>query len=81
MIVKEELATVYWAGNGRRYLTKKAAYRHAAKAKLRSRCECQSAGSDPFDDPGYTCRLHQEGRYQKIVRRLVRVYMAADREG
>ncbi|WP_287496879.1 hypothetical protein [Pandoraea sp. CB10b_02] len=61
---------------GRRWLTKKAAYRAAAREKLRQRCECDRG--DEFT-PGETCRLHADPvRYQKLIRRLAFHYASVD---
>lgn len=75
MIIELIPAVTYRAG-GRRWLTKKAAYRAAAREKLRQRCECDRG--DEFT-PGETCRLHADSvRYQKLIRRLAFHYARVD---
>lgn len=81
MVVSREEATVY-RGGGRRWLTQQAAYRAAAKAKIKSICECEQPDTliDPSGYPGFTCSYHKDiDRFQKIVRRLVGLYRASDR--
>jgi hypothetical protein len=68
-----------WFGGGRRWLTKLAAYRAAARAIIAKRCECvQEESPDYF---GQTCRYHEEGHYLRLRDRLVRRLMYRDQQG
>jgi hypothetical protein len=73
MIPTAEQATVY-RGGGRRWLTKRAACRAEARAKLRKRCECERGD---HITPPVTCWHHDERNYQRLVRRLTRIYEKA----
>ena len=77
MIVETQIATVF-KGGGRRFFTKRAAYRAAAKAKIRERCDCYPA--DPrTGDSGETCKYHEDlNRWDEIVGRLARLYQNFD---
>ena len=69
--MNKEVAIVY-RGGGRRWFTKHAACRADARAKIRTRCECEKG--DWFIPP-YTCVYHSDmNRFRKIVRRLARLY-------
>lgn len=77
MIVEIQTATVF-KGGGRRFFTKRAAYRSAAKAKIRERCECYP--DDPITgDPGESCEYHEDlEKWDRIVTRLARLYQYRD---
>jgi hypothetical protein len=74
-----ETAIVFRAA-GRRWFTKAAACRAAAKAKIRSKCECEPPEAGYWHGkgagyPGMVCEYHKdEQRYGKLVRRLARFY-------
>jgi len=80
-VVTSEQAKVYRAGS-RRFFTKNAAYNHAAREKIKSRCDC-----GPVDDADfktgymhYCCRYHTD--YDYLVRlqaRLCRWYKHIDK--
>lgn len=73
-MIATETATVY-RGGGRRWFTKMAACRAEAKARLKTRCECERP--DPkHGDGGYQCRYHRDENYTRLVRRLARIYFA-----
>lgn len=83
MIVTTETATVYRYG-GRRYFSKDAAYRSAARDVLRAKyCDCEPASvvvaerwRDGFDNGYYPppCPLHCEENAGWYARRLARLY-------
>lgn len=74
-MVTAETATVYRAA-GRRWLTKQGACRAAAKAKIRTRCECERGD---HITPPCSCFYHADlERYEKIIRRLARMYAPAE---
>lgn len=82
-MIATETATVYRFGR-RRYFTKRAACAAQARAKLNERCECDYCDHDEL--PGslredLPCSLHAYPRHEKIMRRLVRVYMKAMSQG
>lgn len=76
--VTAETATVYRAPNGRRYLTKAAAYRKAAWALMRKdySCECEA-------DVGFVCGICKDdalaAHVEKVKARLARWLARADR--
>lgn len=75
MIAKEN-AQVF-RGGGRRWLTKNAACRAEAKAKIRERCDCETVDHGHMGREHITCSYHADmGRFYKIVRRLARMYAA-----
>lgn len=80
MNVTTETATVY-RGGGRRWFTKRAACRAEARAKLKSRCDCDYC--DHPEMPGcptedLPCQYHDGSeRAAKILRRLSMVYFRA----
>lgn len=76
MKITIETATVY-RGGGRRWLTKRSAIKAEARAKIKSRCDCDTSDDGTYGTIHLTCSLHQPGRYEKILRRLTRVYAAA----
>lgn len=77
--VQVEVATTYRAG-GRRYLTKSAAFRAAARAKIRERCECEPADDDPRGPGPVTCYYHEDAiRYERLIRTLAYFHGAAYR--
>lgn len=80
LIVGCEQATVYRAGN-RRFFTKRAAYNHAAREKIRSRCDCEPLDYADFAS-GYmpmACRYHEDmDRCAKLQARLARWYKHID---
>lgn len=78
MEVTKETATVY-RGGGRRYLTLKSACKAEARAKLKTRCECDWIDHEGYGRQGLPCTLHSPDRYPKILRRLTRLYIAAAR--
>lgn len=65
-MVTTETATVY-RGGGRRFFTKKAAFRSEAKARVRAKypCDCE-AGS--FIDPPHDCGLHGDFFVKRVDR-------------
>jgi hypothetical protein len=74
--VTTETAVVFRAG-GRRWFTKNAACRAAARAKINTRCECESAEPDSFDGrgyPGHTCWYHDQDRYHRLISKLASIY-------
>jgi hypothetical protein len=79
-MITAETATVY-RGGGRRYFTKRAAIAAEARAKLKTRCDCDYC--DHPEMPGcptehMPCRYHDGSECaDKILRRLTRVYSAA----
>ena len=79
-IVGCESATVY-KGGGRRYLTKRAAYNGAARAKIRSRCDCEPGLYNDYQT-GYAampCRYHEDmDKCAKLQSRLARWYAHLD---
>lgn len=75
--IRKESAIVY-RGGGRRWFTLDAACRAAARAKLKTRCECDS-GDAEAQYPGSTCHYHGE-RYGRFVRKLAAIYKAAQQE-
>lgn len=77
MVIGVETAIVYKAG-GVRYLTKRAAYVAAARAKIKTRCECVKAYRDEPMYAGETCYYHEMENYQRIIKRLVRWYKFID---
>ena len=78
MIVQTETAKVYRGRNGRRYFTKYAAYRDAARRKIKSKCECEKADDDY---PGQLCWYHDDPeRFVRIVRKLAYIYERSDRK-
>ena len=77
-----ETATVYRAG-GRRWFTKRAAYRALAKEAVNKRCECEPDarwGNGSLDvTPGVTCQYHQNyERFAKLVRRYAALLYHAE---
>lgn len=76
MIPTVEQATVY-RGGGRRWLTRKAACKAEARAKIKTRCECDYCDHGLMGREHLTCSLHHPDRYPKILRRLARMYEAA----
>jgi len=81
-MIQIETATVY-RGGGRRYFTKRAAVVAEARAKLRERCDCDYC--DHPERPGcpteqLPCQYHDGSeRAEKILRRLTRIYMNAEK--
>lgn len=80
--VTVEVATVY-RGGGRRWLTAKAACRAEARAKLKTRCECDYCDHPEMPGAGredLPCGYHDGSeRADRILRRLTRLYVAAYR--
>ena len=80
LIVGCEQATVHRAGN-RRFFTKRAAYNHAAREKIKSRCDCEPPEYGDFET-GYmpvVCRYHEDmDRCAKLQARLARWYKHLD---
>jgi hypothetical protein len=76
-MIQQSTATVYRGGR-RRWLSLDAACRAEAKTRLKTHCDCDSGYSEYMDNgyevPPYTCGYHQEGRYDKFVRRLAAIY-------
>lgn len=71
-----EQATVYRAA-GRRWPTLDGACRAAAKAKIKTRCDCCEGDSVT---PPYACTYHRDmDRWTKMVRRLAQVYRGGRR--
>ncbi len=64
MVIIVEQAIVYRA-NGRRYLTKRAAYASLVNARIRQRCDCEP-------DVGHQCYLHTGDHFLRdsLVNRL-----------
>lgn len=69
--MQKETATVFKAA-GRRWLTKRAAGRAEARAKIKKRCECEKGDEVT---PPYACHYHSDyDRYTKMIRRLGKIY-------
>ena len=83
MIVETLTATVY-KGGGKRYLTKRAAYYAAARAKINSRCDCEPCDYADYET-GYMpvmCQWHEDrDRCEAVIQRLARWYQHADKKG
>ena len=79
-VITKETATVY-RGGGKRYFTKKAAYNAAARAKIKTRCDCESPMLADFET-GYLpvcCKYHEDAdRLAKLQARLARWYKYQD---
>jgi hypothetical protein len=75
LIVTKQTVTVYKGGR-RRCFSRWAAYRNAAKAKMRERCECYH-GSDSTIDPTELCK-HHYGNVGIRIDRLARFYSYLD---
>lgn len=75
MIVIEQTVKVYKGGN-RRCFSRWAAYRNAAKTKMRERCNCYH-GSDSTIDPSEPCK-HHSGNVGARIDRLARFYSYLD---
>lgn len=74
MTVKTETATVY-RGGGRRWFTKRAACNAAAKAKIKTRCECETNDHGSMGLEYIACSYHVDlERFHRIVRRLAAIY-------
>lgn len=74
-----ETATVY-RGGGRRWLTKRAACRAEARAKIKRDCGCDYCDHGEYGREHLPCDRHaNEERYQKMLRRLTRVYINASK--
>jgi hypothetical protein len=72
-----EQATVY-RGGGRRWFSKKSACRAEAKAKIKSRCDCEQIDHGSMGVESVACSYHADmDRFQKIVRRLSNIYLHA----
>ena len=76
-----ETATVYRAA-GRRWFSKAAACRAAARQKIKSRCWCEPTewfGPSSMDcTPGQVCEYHDDAdRLERIIVRLARIYRKA----
>jgi len=77
MIPTTESTTVY-RGGGRRWMTKRAACNAAAKAKIKTRCECEKNDHGPMGIEHLPCAYHADlDRFHKIVSRLARIYFKA----
>lgn len=77
MIPQAETATVY-RGGGRRYFSKRSACRAAARAKIKQRCDCETVDHGFMGVEQIACSYHSDmNRYEKMIRRLARVYAAA----
>lgn len=66
MIVKTESADVFRTSR-RRFFTKRAAYKDAARAKIKSR----------YDD-GWNCDYHNLDTYHRILNKLSYIYEQSD---
>lgn len=82
MSVRTSTATVFHGG-GRRFFTLKAAVRGEAKAKIKTRCDCDYCDHPEMPGAGredLPCRYHDGSDFAvKVLRRLSRVYLAAYR--
>lgn len=83
MIVQAVQATVYRAASGRRYFTRAAAYRHAAKARIKAAypCDCtyDDHGGALFNGEFFACERHaNEERFKKLTARLARFLRFVD---
>ena len=80
MMVVRETAKIY-KGGGRRFFTQKAAYIHAARAKIRSRCDCEPPEYADFET-GYIpcpCKYHEDmDKLDRLKNRLARWYKYLD---
>lgn len=79
-LVVTETAKVFRSG-GRRFFTKKSAYRRLAKQRLRNLCEYEK--EDWHDGyPGYTCYWHklEADKLEKILSRLTYIYIRHDQK-
>jgi hypothetical protein len=79
MKVTKEAATVF-RGGGRRWFTLASACSAEARAKIKTRCDCDYCDHEGYGREHLTCDLHHPDRYPKILRRLARVYLAAARK-
>lgn len=72
--VTAETAVVY-RGGGRRWFTRRAAYRAEAKVLIREHCECE-----PGDEhsPGEVCRYHEPEHFDELVDLLSYLYEHED---
>lgn len=79
--IQKTTATIYIGGN-RRCLTRVAAYRHEAIARIAKKypCDCDSPDHS-IGYPGYACDRHSwdTKRWAKLVRRLARFLRFLDR--
>jgi hypothetical protein len=76
-IIKTETATVY-KSIGRRFLTKKAAYRAHVRFLILKRCDCYN--SSDYDEPPEVCRYHSDlNHYSAIIDRGARMFEAHDK--
>lgn len=78
MSVQVETATVY-RGGGRRWLTAAAACRAEARAKMKTRCDCDYIDHEGYGRQELPCGMCHPDRYPKILRRLTRIYITAFR--
>ena len=76
-VTVEPAPKVYRAA-GRRWFSKRAACRAAAREKINSRCECEPPEpgyTHGCGYPGMTCWYHKDAeRYEKLVSKLAAVY-------
>jgi hypothetical protein len=80
-MIAVETATVYRAA-GRRWLTRAAAIKALARAKIREHCYCEPAERDNNGNcyfPGVVCRYHDEENYGRVMTRLARFYASVER--
>lgn len=78
MKISTETATVY-RGGGRRWFTKNAACKAEARAKIKTKCECDYIDHEGYGRQDLPCALHNPDRYPKILRRLTRIYINASK--
>ena len=80
MIVEQQTATVF-RGGGRRFFTKRAAYRAAAKAKINEYCDCDP-GDPATGEAADICEYHEDmDKWERLVTRLARFYQYRDCQG
>lgn len=76
--VRVEPAPKVYRAAGRRWFSKRAACRAAAREKINSRCECEPPEpgyTHGCGYPGMTCWYHKDPeRYEKLVSKLAAVY-------
>lgn len=76
MIPTIETATVY-RGGGRRWFSLASACKAEARAKIKTKCECDYCDHGEYGREHLACTLHDPERYPTILRRLTRAYIFA----
>lgn len=81
-VIETRTVTQYRLPGERKWLSKRAVYIRAALRMIRKKCPSTAAGIFCYsDDPGFHCKWHDnDAKYaRKVVARLVRMWMQADR--